>query len=124
MRPQTCPLQHNMTILSDLPLARLFEAVGKEVTIADKSHFFFGLRGTILSVRDSIPSGSPDKPSQIVLMTPEVVIGFPLIDGLTGKVEDARLLAKTTQVALALPKTPFRPHRKPAPPVSIDYSER
>ena len=114
-----------MQLLSDLPLARLFEVVGKQVTIADKEHFFFGLHGDVLSVRDTIPTGSADKPSQIVLMTPEVVIGFPLIDGATGKVDDARLVAKTTQVALVPPRiAPFRPRRQQPQPLTIDYTER
>lgn len=98
-----------MQLLSDLPLAGLFASVGKQVTVADKSHFFFGLQGRVTEVHDSITTGTPEKPSQVTLVMPEVVIEYPLIDGATGQVSDARLTVKASQAAFVPPKAPFRP---------------
>lgn len=112
-----------MQLLSELTLVGLQETIGKPVIVADKNHFFHGLRGGVVAIRDTVPSGTAEKPSQVKMITPEVVMSFPLIDGVTGAVSDAQLAAKASQIALEPPKAPYRPRAKKQSAAEIAYTD-
>ncbi|MBP7252291.1 MAG: hypothetical protein KBA75_02260, partial [Alphaproteobacteria bacterium] len=60
----------------------------------------------LLAIRDTTSTGTVEQPKQLNLITPEVVIRFPLIDRATGAVNEAHLSSKTTQIAFIPEQAP------------------